>query len=108
NSSELYRDGYISMFDYMTKYQTSFSFRMLKYLRANVFANHQQRYGTTQLGSTASDGSTVLRDTFNFNEVGVQLKFLYKEKFMQTLRNKISLGSDYPVLFANITKGLNQ
>ena len=108
NSSELYRDAYVSVFDHMTKYQTSFSFRFLKYMRANVFANHQQRYGGTQFGTTATDGTTTLRDTFNFNETGVQLKFLYKEKFLQTLRSKISLGSDYPVLFVNITKGLNQ
>jgi len=108
NSSELYRDAFVSVFDHITKYQTSFSFRFLKYLRANVFANHQQRYGSTQFGNTANDGTTILRDTFNFNEAGVQLKFLYKEKFLQTLRSKISLGSDYPVLFVNITKGLNQ
>ena len=108
NSSELYRDAYVGVFDYMTKYQASFSFRVLKYLRANVFADHQQRNGITQYGFTAADGTTTLRDTFNFNEAGLQLKFLYKEKFLQTLRSKISLGSDYPVLFVNITKGLNQ
>jgi hypothetical protein len=49
-----------------------------------------------------------VRDTFNFNEIGIRLKYLYKEKFIQTLHNKISLGSDYPVFYANITKGLNQ
>jgi hypothetical protein len=108
NSSELYRDVYVSLFDHIEKYQASFSFRFMKYMRANVFANHQQRYGNAQFGTTASDGTTTLRDTFNFNEAGMQLKFLYKEKFLQTLRSKISLGSDYPVLFVNITKGLNQ
>jgi hypothetical protein len=108
NSSELYRDIYVSVFDHITKYEGSFSFRFLKYIRANVFADHQQRFGITKFGTTASDGTTTLRDTFNFNEAGVQLKFLYKEKFLQTLRSKISLGSDYPVLFVNVTKGLNQ
>ena len=108
NSSELYRDAYVSVFDHITKYQSSFSFRVLKYLRANAFVNHQQRYGDARYGYTANDGNTTLRDTFNFNEAGVQLKFLYKEKFLQTMRSKISLGSDYPVLFVNITKGLNQ
>jgi len=108
NSSELYRDSHVSIFDHINKYQGSFSFRMLKYIRANVFANHQQRYGKTPFGVTASDGITTLLDTFNFNEVGMQFKFLYKEKFLQTLRSKISLGSDHPVLFVNITKGLNR
>ena len=108
NSSELYRDAYVSAFDHINKYQTSFSFRALKYIRANAFINHQQRYGNVQYGYTASDGTTTLRDTFNFNEAGVQLKYLYKEKFLQTMRSKISFGSDYPVLYVNITKGLNQ
>jgi hypothetical protein len=108
NSSELYRDAYVSVFDKITKYQTSFSFRALKYFRANVYVNHQQRFGDTQFGVAATDGTTILKDTFNFNEAGIQLKFLYKEKFLQTLRSKISFGSDYPVLFVNIAKGFNQ
>lgn len=108
NTSELYRDVYVSVFDHIEKYQASFSFRALKYFRANVFANHQQRYGPTQFGITSADGTLMARDTFHFNEAGVQLKFLYKEKFLQTLRSKISLGSDYPVLFVNVAKGFNQ
>ncbi|MGZ4040381.1 MAG: DUF5686 family protein [Bacteroidia bacterium] len=108
NSSELYRDIYVSVFDHIQKYQSSFSFRFLKYLRAHVFVNHQQRFGPSMYGTTAKDGTTTLRDTFNFNEAGVQLKFLYREKFIQTLRSKLSLGSDYPVLFVNVAKGLSQ
>jgi len=108
NSSELYRDIYVSVFDQASKYQASLSFRALKYFRANLFANHQQRLGPTQFGTTGTDGVTVLKDTFNFNEAGIQLKFLYKEKFLQTLRSKISLGSDHPVLFVNIAKGFDQ
>jgi len=108
NSSELYRDLYVGVFDNITRYQASFSFRALKYFRANVYANHQQRFGDTQLGSEDAKGFTVLKDTFNFNEAGIQIKFLYKEKFLQTLRHKISFGSDYPVLFVNLAKGFDQ
>jgi len=107
-SSEIYRDVYVSKFDHLQKYQASVSFRAFKYIRANIFVNHQQRYGSTLYKYTANDGASVVRDTFNFNEIGIQLKYLYKEKFIQTLHNKISLGSDYPVFYANITKGLNQ
>lgn len=107
-SSEIYRDIYVSKFDHIEKYEASISFRAFKYLRANIFANHQQRNGQSLYKYTNSDGATVLRDTFNFNEIGVQLKYLYKEKFIQTMKNKLSLGSDYPVIYANITRGLNQ
>lgn len=108
NSSELYRDIYVSVFDHITKYHSSFSFRALKYFRANIYAAHQQRYGQTQFGISDANGFTSLKDTFNFNETGVQIKFLYKEKFLQTPRAKISFGSDYPVLFINISKGIKQ
>ncbi len=107
-SSEIYRDVYVSKFDHLEKYQAGFSFRALKYLRTNIFVNHQQRYGNTLYKYTANDGTTITRDTFNFNEIGVQFKYLYKEKFIQTMNNKLSLGSDYPVFYANITKGFNQ
>ncbi len=108
NSSELYRDIYVSVFDKITKYETALSFRAFKYFKTNLFVNHQQRLGPTQFGITDTAGITGLKDTFNINEVGVQLKFLYKEKFLQTLRSKLSLGSDYPVLFVNVAKGLDQ
>ena len=107
-SSEIYRDVYVSKFDHLQKYQAGFSFRALKYLRTNVFVNHQQRYGNTLYKYAANDGTPIVRDTFNFNEIGIQFKYLYKEKFIQTMNNKLSLGSDYPVFYANITKGFNQ
>lgn len=107
-SSESFRDAYVSLFDYMQKYEAGFKLRAFKYLRANIFANHQQRHGPTTFGTTSPEGITTFRDTFNFNETGVQLKFLYKEKFLQTLKSKISMGSDYPVLYLNVVKGYGQ
>lgn len=107
-SSEIYRDVYVSKFDHIQKYQAGFSFRAFKYLRVDAFVNHQQRYGNTLYRYTNNEGTSVVRDTFNLNEIGVSLKYLYKEKFIQTMKNKLSLGSDYPVIYANITKGLNQ
>ncbi len=106
-SSEIYRDVYVSKFDHLLKYQASISLRALKYIRANIFINHQQRYSNILYRYTANDGINAIRDTFNFNEIGIQLKYLYKEKFIQTMHNKLSMGSDYPVFYANITKGFN-
>ena len=108
NSSELYRDVYVSLFDEITSYQSALSFRAFKYLRCNAYVSRQQRNGATQLGVVQPDGAIALQDTFRINEAGLQMKFLYREKFLQTLRSKISLGSDYPVLYLNIAKGFSQ
>jgi hypothetical protein len=66
------------------------------------------RYGSTVFNYTAKDGATAFRDTFNYNELGVQLKYVYKEAFLQTMNNKISMGSNYPMFYVNVTKGFNQ
>lgn len=108
SNSEVFRDAYVSVFDHLQRYQAAISFRAFKYLKANVYANHQVRFGQTAFGFRGNDGTTYLRDTFNINEAGVQLKFLYKEKFIQTPRAKLSFGSDYPVVFINIAKGFKQ
>lgn len=107
NSSELMREFSIAKMDRIIKYQTELQFRIFKYFKTALFVNHQQRWGKT---GYAPEGSlnAVPRDTFNFNEAGVQLKFLFREKFLQTLRNKISLGSDFPAVYVNVARGLKQ
>ncbi len=107
NNSEMYRDFLVAKMDRMIKLQSEIQFRMLKYIKTNVFLNHQQRWGNTGYLPDIHLNSSP-KDTVNFNEAGIQIKYLFREKFMQTLRNKISMGSDYPVVYLNISKGLKQ
>lgn len=52
-----------------------------------------------------SDGE--LNNTFSFTEASLGIRYAYKEKFMQTLDKRYSLGTHYPIFWANITQGFN-
>ncbi|MBK6833697.1 MAG: carboxypeptidase-like regulatory domain-containing protein [Bacteroidetes bacterium] len=104
SNMELIRNLSINQMDKVSIQQLGFSFRMFKYFKTNVYVNHQQRISKYAYKST-SDFNSLPIDTFNINEAGIKFKFLFREKFMETLRNKISLGSDYPVVYLNISNG---
>lgn len=105
SNMEVIRNLSIFMKDKYELMQTGFSFRAFKYFKVNTFIDHQTRI--SPVGELLSEnGFTTLKDTFDINEVGLKVKFLFREKFMQTLRNKISLGSDYPVVYVNVLKGI--
>lgn len=44
--------------------------------------------------------------TFNFEEVSLALRYAYKEKFIQALNRKYSLGTNSPIIWMQFTKGL--
>lgn len=105
SNMELIRNLSVNQMDNISIQQFGFSFRMLKYFKTNVYINHQQRISKYSY-KNANDNNSLPLDTFNVDEVGMKYKFLFREKFMETVRNKISLGSDYPVIYLNISKGL--
>ena len=105
SNMEVVRNLSVFMKDKYELMQTGFSFRTMKYFKVNAFVNHQQRISPVA-SLTYENANALVRDTFNINEAGLKIKFLFREKFMQTLRNKISLGSDYPVVYLNVIKGI--
>ena len=52
-------------------------------------------------------GNVVLRENqFIFTGLTAGFKWAYREKFIQTIRNKISLGTKYPVVWIQYTRGV--
>jgi hypothetical protein len=105
SNMEVLRNITVTMKDKYELMQTGFSFRTFKYFKVQPYVNHQTRISPVSY-LTYKEGVAFEQDTFDINETGLKIKFLFKEKFMQTLRNKISLGSDFPVLYVNVVKGL--
>ncbi len=104
-SSENYRRFLIGRMDYVKEYNTSLNLRFMRYFRSSLyFSASQVRPGDNYV--YVKDGED--RHLFRFSEAGVQLRFACREKFMQTPRgNRISMGTDFPVLWINYGQGLN-
>jgi hypothetical protein len=54
----------------------------------------------------ASENVNVYFDRYDFTELRLGLRYAYGEKFIQNMRKKISMGTDYPVLWVQFTKGI--
>lgn len=99
-------DFYVKKMDRYRNYSIRTDWRVLKYFRVSTYLQHQQRISKTGFFLKSTEGISGVIDTFNLNEAGVQLKFVYREKFVETPRAKISLGSDFPQLFFNYSFGI--
>lgn len=101
-NSNSYRKFYISNEDYLEQYQLSVTIRTLCYLK-NVLSVSRNKLNLSPTNNYVTSNSTYTH--IQFNEAVLSTKFLYKEKFFQTLKQRISLGSKYPMLFINVHVG---
>lgn len=54
---------------------------------------------------TGEGGSASVRNALITSEVSVTTRIAFKEKFIEGKRNRLSLGSRYPIIFINYTHG---
>jgi hypothetical protein len=93
-------------FDRTESYNFSVDFRALKYVLFNVGISNNFKKSTTYDLATAEGNAVLLRDQFRFTTVTAGFKWAYGEKFIQTVNNKISLGTKYPVVWFEYTRGI--
>ncbi len=105
-STEIYRQILVNKMYNYDEFKTSFTFRWLQYFKTECFGRIV--YNNLPNNYSFNNFSDTIKNVFITNEVGTKFKFSYKEKFMKTFFGKYSLGSKYPTLFFNVTKGIKQ
>ncbi len=93
---------YINLMDYITQYKTSVVFRTFKYFKNQLSITKNNLYLSPANWFYSNDS---LISVINYNEAILSIKFLYKEQFFQTLKNRYSLGSKYPSFYFNVNFG---
>jgi len=104
------RNFYLNRMNNNEKVEARLKFRTLRYLRVQLFAN-QERVDVTNdyYYEKSIDGfTTVFDQNYLFNEVGIELKYAFKQKIIQTLNYKYAKSTKYPILYAKIEQGINQ
>ena len=107
-SSEIFRSFLIAGKDDLEEKSAEVQFRALRYFKINLYLHQDLRTVTTDYRYRVSspEGDRLL-DRFHITETGLGLKYAFREKFLETPRgNRISLGTTYPVLYANLHMGL--
>ena len=107
-SSEFFRSFLIANKDIIEEKEVSIQFPAIRYMKIRASLNQNLRQVTTDYRySTTVNNETIETDRFNFTSLGFQIKYAYRESFLETPRgNRISLGTNYPVLYANISFGI--
>ncbi len=55
---------------------------------------------------TANDNIIHAKTEFNFTEILFGFRFAYRERILETTKGQVSLGSKYPVVYLNYTRGI--
>jgi len=106
--TENFRRFLISHMDYVEGWSTSFEFKALQYFNTQLsFQNSIATFGNGYQFNDPENGTENLIDKATFSELSIKLRFAYKEKFMVSGRKKISLGTKFPILYANFHKGVD-
>jgi hypothetical protein len=104
---EYFRDFLIERMDRNEFYNVSLGFRGLKFFKFDLGLTKSTKEVTDDYRFAISDQNVkVLFDQFDFTEAKFGFRYAYGEKFIQNLRKKISMGTDYPVVWFQYTRGI--
>lgn len=109
-SSEGFRTNLLSVFDKQEMHKVSVRFRLMNYFLCNLYVSNEIRMPTNNYrfgyGFDNGQGSATW-NRFLFTEAGLQIKYVFREKFTEFLNTRISEGSKYPIVFLNLCQGLD-
>lgn len=101
-----FRPLLITKLDRTENENASLTFRARKYWLFNVGISRSFKRTTTNDLVLNTGNVTLLENEFHFTELSIGLKWAYGEKFVQTIHNKISLGTNYPVVWLQYSRGM--
>ncbi len=84
----------------------SLTIRARKYWLFNFGISRSLKLSTTSDLATTIGNAVILQNQFQFMDLTAAVKWAYKEKFIQTIDDKISLGTNYPVVWLQYTHGI--
>ncbi len=99
----------INQMDNIEKYEAYLSMRTLKYFKVHLFGNIQTRKANSEYlfnRATTNENISVSEGTHFISEVGVNVRWAYKETFFYDGLDKFSLGTKYPVVYAKVSMGI--
>ena len=84
----------------------NFKVRPLRDFRWNIGLRAQDKYAFRDYYFTRGGDSATAINLFHFRDIMFGFRFAFRERNIETTRGTISLGSDYPVVWLNYTRGL--
>lgn len=105
-----FRNFFVERMDKTTRSQAALSFRALRYAKINVGITNENKIPVNgyqfQLPGSSQNKPKLLSD-FSFTEISAGFRFAFKEKFLEMPDSRISLGTSYPIIRFNYSRGFD-
>jgi len=108
NSTKLFnglRDYIIEKVDHIQQYEIATGFRTWKYLKVKLELNHAK---ITPLKNYTFETPNYNFTPFHNSTAGIELRYAYNEKLIQSFNRNLSMGTNFPVFTFKFTKGLER
>ena len=99
-----WRDFIIEKVDHIQKYSFTGGFRSFKYLTTEIELNHAK---ITPLNNYVFEAPDYNFSPFHHTSASIKLRYAYGEHFVQTPFQKTSLGTHFPILTLQYTRGFD-
>lgn len=98
------RNFMASQMDFVNAYTVEFKSRINKFLTAKLNVSHQN---IDPLYNSLLENQIDLYNPYNLTTINTQFRFAFFEKIIDNFFSQTNLGSKYPVILIDYTKGLN-
>ncbi|MEO0469568.1 MAG: DUF5686 family protein [Bacteroidota bacterium] len=93
--------------DSVQKIESSLSLRLFRFLTVKVAGRKGYRQSTDPDYRFLPESGIPFQRRTNLTEAEVRLRFAFRERFVQTLGQRVSTGTSFPILELQYTRGLN-
>lgn len=105
-NDENFRLFFVSQMDFTKSYDFNYGFRAPKYFQWEIGLSQQDKKSFYGYYFQPTADSILSSNTFQFTEIRFAMRFAYREKFLQTNRNLISKGTDFPIVWFTYIHGM--
>lgn len=88
------------------KINYSFRIKAMRDFNWNIGLRSQKKYTYDNYYFVSPDDPGNLVTDFRTSEISFGFRFAFREKTLQTTRGRLSMGSDFPILWLNYTHGI--
>ncbi|RLD53937.1 MAG: hypothetical protein DRJ05_15580, partial [Bacteroidetes bacterium] len=104
---DYFRDMFVLKMDKTEMAKVDLGFRTIKWMQLNVgFSKSHKETTDDYRYSLNSEQVNVYFNQFDFTEVSLGFRYAFREKFIRNMMKKVSLGTKYPILWFQYTRGL--
>lgn len=102
-----YYQLYLVWMDRVERTEVALRFRAFNHFKFKFFANEQTRNAPEKyfFFESLNEQISFGVNRFRYREAGMFMRFAYKEKFVETLNQRLSLGTPWPILYMTVTRG---